>query len=73
MPIFMPVIIEKEDDFFTARSYGYGRCKGIGRSDEDAIKNLQEEINLYNQSCINSEKKLRIEKMVNNIFPKNCF
>ncbi|RHW32352.1 hypothetical protein D1B32_11380 [Oceanobacillus profundus] len=71
MPIFMPVIIEKEDDFFTARSYGYRICKGFGRNEEDAVEKLKEEINAYNQSCINSEKKLKIEEMVNNIFPKN--
>ncbi|QIZ08301.1 hypothetical protein HFZ78_17530 [Priestia megaterium] len=73
MPIFMPVLIEKEEEFYTARSYGYNRCKGIGRNEEDAIQNLKEEINLYNRSCINAEKKMHIEDIVNNIFPKGSF
>jgi predicted RNase H-like HicB family nuclease len=73
MPIFMPVLIEKEDEFYTARSYGYSRCKGMGRSEEDAIQNLKEGINLYNQSCANVDKKMQIEALVNNIFPKGCF
>lgn len=73
MPIFMPVIIKKEDDRFTARSYGFRICKGIGHTEEEAIQHLKGEINLYNQTCINSEKKLRIEEMVSNIFPKDCF
>ena len=71
MPIFMPVIIEKEDDFITARSYGYRLCKVIGQNEEEAVMKLKEEIDSYNQSCIKSDKKLKIEEMVSNIFPKN--
>lgn len=73
MPIFMPILIEMEDEFYTARSYGYNRCKGLGRSEEEAIQNLKEDINLFNESCINAEKKMQIADIVNNVFPKGSF
>lgn len=74
LPIFMPIIIEQDEDgFYTARSYGYDRCKGLGRTEEEAVQKFKEEIDRYNQSCINVEKKMKMEEMVKRIFPKNCF
>ncbi len=76
LPIFMPVIIEQDDEsFYTARSYGYGydRCKGVGRTEEEAIQKFKEEIDRYNKSCINVEKKMRMEEIVKNIFSKSHF
>lgn len=74
LPIFMPVILEKDEDgFYIARSYGYDRCKGLGRTEEEAVQKFKEEIDRYNQSCINVEKKMKMEEMVKSIFPKDLF
>ncbi|MED4238952.1 hypothetical protein [Priestia megaterium] len=72
-PIFIPFIIEKEDGFYTARCHGYRMCRGVGITEEKAIEKLKEEIDLYNKSCIKTEQKMRLEKIVNNIFPKDRF
>lgn len=73
VPIFMPFTIEKEDDIYIARCHVYRVCQGIGRSEEEAIQNLQKEIELYNKSSIETEKKMRIEEIVRSLFPKNRF
>ncbi|WP_099363617.1 type II toxin-antitoxin system HicB family antitoxin [Fredinandcohnia onubensis] len=74
LPIFMPVIItQDEDGFYIASSYGYNRCKGVGRTEEEAVQRFKEEIDLYNNSCINVEKKMKMEEIVKNVFPKENF
>jgi predicted RNase H-like HicB family nuclease len=74
LPIFMPVIIEQDKDgFYIAKSYGYDRCKGVGRTEEEAVQKFKEEIDQYNKSCINVEKKIRMEEIVSGIFPNDCF
>lgn len=73
VPLFMPFIIEREDDLYIARCRVYSICRGIGRTEEEAIQKLKEEIELYNKSSIETEKKMRIEEMVRNIFPKDRF
>ncbi|MDR7002672.1 hypothetical protein [Neobacillus niacini] len=73
VPIFMPIMIEKEDDTYIARSHVYRVCRGIGFSEEKAIQRLKEEIEFYNRTIIESEKKIRMEEVVKNSFPKDCF
>ncbi|UOE58289.1 hypothetical protein HPB58_13080 [Priestia filamentosa] len=72
-PIFIPFIIEKEDEFYTARCHGYRMCRGVGDTKEEAIEKLKEEIDFYNKSAIKTEQKMILEKIVNNIFPKDRF
>lgn len=67
-PIFMPIVVEKEDDWFVARCPVYRVCKGVGRNEEEAIEKLKGEIELYNKTCLDAEKKMRIEEMVKKIF-----
>ncbi|OAS85345.1 MULTISPECIES: hypothetical protein [Metabacillus] len=73
MPIFMPFVIEKEDDFYTARCHVYRACRGIGFTEEEAIEKLKEDIDLYNKSYIKTEKKMQMEEIMNKIFPKDRF
>lgn len=71
VPIFMPVMIEKKDDLYMARCHVYRLCQGIGRSEEEAIEKLKKEIDLFNKSSMEAEKRMRIEEIVRNLFPKN--
>jgi predicted RNase H-like HicB family nuclease len=48
-------------------------CRGTGDTKEEAIEKLKEEIDFYNKSAIKTEQKMNLEKMVNNIFPKDPF
>lgn len=71
VPIFMPIMIEKEDELYSATCHVYRVCKGLGFTEEEAIEKLKENIDLYNKSTIKSDKRMRMEEMIKNIFPQD--
>ncbi|MTT31791.1 hypothetical protein GMB86_07165 [Terrilactibacillus sp. BCM23-1] len=71
VPIFVPFIIEKEDGIFTARCRSYCNCRGMGYTEEEAIEKLKKDIDLYNKSLIETEKRMRLENIVNRTFGKD--
>lgn len=74
LPVFIPIIVEiEEDGLYVAKTYGYRTCKGIGRTEDEAIEMFREEIDFFNNSCINSDRKMKIEEIVRNLFPKDRF
>ena len=73
VPIFMPFKIKKENGSFIASCQVYRICRGIGKTEEEAIQKLKQEIEQYNKTSIESEKKIRMEEMIKNIFPTDRF
>ncbi|KHD84123.1 type II toxin-antitoxin system HicB family antitoxin [Heyndrickxia ginsengihumi] len=73
-PIFVPFIIEKtEEEFYTARCNSFRLCKGMGVTEEEAIENLKEQIDSYHKSSIETEKRMRMEEIIKNLFRKDHF
>jgi predicted RNase H-like HicB family nuclease len=71
--VFIPVFIEKESDLFIAESVNFSLCKGKGQTEDEAIENLKEQINEYNQISIQTRKRRAVEEMISSLFPKSPF
>ena len=64
--ISIPFIIERENELFTAQTYGYNMCRGVGHSEEEAIATLKKQISDYNRTCFKIERKNKIDDMFYN-------
>lgn len=71
VPIFMPIMIEKEDELYSATCHVFRVCKGLGLTEEEAVEKLKKDIEAYNKAAIKTDKRRKMEAMIENIFPKD--
>ncbi|MGO4890391.1 hypothetical protein ACJ2A9_21805 [Anaerobacillus sp. MEB173] len=72
-PVFLPIFIEQEKEregFFIAKCPIYRACGEIGQTEEEAVEKLKKDIDLYNKAIIDTERKMKMEEMIKNVFPK---
>lgn len=74
IPAFVHIVIKRDDEYgYIATCPALSRCKGKGKTEEEAVARLKEDIELWTQSCLHVEKEMEMKKLVEEMFGRKDF
>lgn len=72
IPVFAHIVIKRDEEYgYVATCPALSRCRGKGKTEEEAVGRLKEDIELWTQSCLLVEQEMEIKKLIDEMFGQN--